>query len=271
MKRNKKSKRNSTRRRNCQYSGSLGRFEKPYCNNDWNYIDEESASIIGKLEDYEKLCSSEKEPSYYILKTSREPDASYKWYTQRTRDGFDRAGFDRAGYNKAGYNRDGYDKDGYDKDGYNKYGYDRAGFNREGLDRDDYNRAGYNKYGWNRQKVNKETGTTYDKNDYDIKGHKKEQVKEIFFDKDGYRNGWNRQNVNKDTGTKYDIDGYDIDGNNKDGYNRMGYNRFKKNKYGGELGTYNGVLGYYYRDRNYVESWENFLKKEKERESREIK
>jgi hypothetical protein len=107
----KRKKRNQMRRSNCRYSGSLGRFEIPYCRDEWEFIAEKDAKIIGKLADNEKLCKNPKYNFYQLIKYYSDKDLRNNikaWYFDRDRDGYD---------------KDGYDKDGYDKDGYHRNGF----------------------------------------------------------------------------------------------------------------------------------------------------
>jgi hypothetical protein len=136
--RTRKPKRYTQSHRN--YSGSLGRFSRPYCDIGWNYISEKHADIIGKLGDNEKLCESDNPMSlFYILESKT--DTPKRWYK----------GNDKYGYDKYGYDNDGYNRLGYDINGYNAEGFNTLGFNARGYDKDGYDRYGFNEKGFNRE------------------------------------------------------------------------------------------------------------------------
>ena len=172
----KRKKRNQMRRSNCRYSGSLSKYERPYCPSGWDFIAEKDAKIIGKLADNEKLCTSIKSPYYYKLISKDPYKDEHTWVINADRDGYNMEGysilygFDREGYNRDGYDREGYDREGYNREGYNIYGLDREGYNIYGLDREGYNRDGYDREGYNRDGYDREG---YNREGYNIKGKSK--------------------------------------------------------------------------------------------------
>ena len=124
-KKSKKSKRKSHRTTRCvgnrRYSGSIGRFSRPYCPDGWSYIAESDAKIIGKLGDKEKLCSkdgSDGSDDYTLIyyDDDYERYRFTEWKNGRDRKGRDKDGYDRHGRDMYGYDKNGLDIDYYDKE-----------------------------------------------------------------------------------------------------------------------------------------------------------
>ena len=167
----KRQRKSRTMRRigNRRYSGSLGRFDKPYCPDGSSYIAESDAKIVGKLEDNEKLCVKDGiNYAYYLMQVDKKDNQVnfVEWWK-----GYDRNGYDKDGYNIYNRDRQLYDRDGLDIDGFNRYGLDwkgrdRNGYGRDGYDEYGYDRYGRNKEGWNRYGYNREGYDRYGRDKY---------------------------------------------------------------------------------------------------------